>query len=47
MKARLISYTTEEKRIITGKLDLEIALLMQDELRKTNPLDEHKVFITE
>lgn len=47
MKARLISYTEQNKRIITGKLDLEIALLMQDELRKTNPLDEHTVFITE
>lgn len=47
MKARLISYTTEEKRIITGKLELEIVLRMQDELRKINPFDEHTVFITE
>lgn len=45
MKARVITYT-ENTKIITGKLEIEIALRIQEELQQIDPIKEHIIFIT-
>ena len=44
MKARVITYT-ENTKIITGKLEIEIALRIQEELEKISPTQEHIIYI--
>lgn len=47
MKARVISYTETNNKIITGKIDIDIAFKMQEELQSISPFQEHIIYITE
>lgn len=46
MKARVITYTENNTKIITGKLEIEIALRIQEKLQQIDPIKEHIIFIT-
>jgi|DEB0MinimDraft_6_1074348.scaffolds.fasta_scaffold39952_3 hypothetical protein len=45
MKARVITYTENNTKIITGKIEIEIALRIQEELEKIDPTQEHIIYI--